>query len=239
MRSRWRIVMSGSGLVGGDGDHCNCAKERWAQGTNYQCNKEQTLIWTEWGRLTRFLESARIAFARESKLWESLELADATSAKIRTENGKATYQVTLAQHRDALSDTWLLNASVLLSYYALAEAAAADKLGLDDVSYVGGIEAWGERLLDAAGASWQEVKGGKAGAVEVAVIRNAIAHGNRTYTQRGINRLQAAGAQISISPDTPVQLDYTALHEYRARLRSLLRVGQVRGAQGDGADKFS
>lgn len=191
------------------------------------------MIWTEWGRLTRFLESARIAFARESKLWESLELADATSAKIRTENGKATYQATLAQHREAVSDALLLNASVLLSYYALAEAAAADKLGLDDVSDVGGIEVWGQRLLDAAGASWQDVKDGKAGAVEVAVVRNAIAHGDRTYTQRGINRLQAAGVQVSINPGAPLQLDYASLHEYRARLRSLLRVGQVRGALGD------
>ncbi|WP_144329367.1 hypothetical protein [Tepidimonas charontis] len=192
------------------------------------------MIWTEWGRLTRFLESARIAFARESQLWESLELADASSAKIRTENGKATYQVSLEQHRQAVSDTWLLNASILLSYYALAEAAAADKLGLDDVTDVGGIEVWGQRLLDAAAANWHDVKDGKAGAVEVAVVRNAIAHGDRTYTQRSINRLQAAGVQVSVSPGAPLQLDYTALHEYRARLKSLLRVGQVRGAVGDG-----
>lgn len=192
------------------------------------------MIWTEWGRLTRFLESARIAFARESKLWESLELADASSAKIRTENGKATYQASLEQHRQAVSDTWLLYASLLLSYYALAEAAAADKLGLDDVTDVGGIEVWGQRLLDAAAANWQDVKDGKAGAVEVAVVRNTIAHGDRTYTQRGINRLQAAGGQVSVSPGSPLQLDYAALHEYRARLRSLLRVGQVRGAAGDG-----
>lgn len=199
-----------------------------------QCDEEKTLIWEEWGRLTRFLESARIAFARESKLWESLELTDASSAKIRTENGKATYQATLKQHRQALSDTWLLYASLLLSYYALAEAAAADKLGLDDVTDVGGIEVWGQRLLDAAAANWQDVKDGKAGAVEVAVVRNTIAHGDRTYTQRGINRLQAAGGQVSVSPGSPLQLDYAALHEYRARLRSLLRVGQVRGAAGDG-----
>lgn len=233
MRSRWWIVMAGSGLAGEGSDHCNCAKARWAQGTNYQLNKGQTLIWTEWGRLTRFLESARIAFARESKLWESLELADATSAKIRTENGKATYQASLEQHREAVSDTWLLNASVLLSYYALAEAAAADKLGLADVADIGGIEIWGKRLLDAAAADWQDVKDGKGGVVEVAVVRNTIAHGDRTYNQRGINRLQAAGAQVSINPGAPLQLDYASLHEYRARLRSLLRVGQVRGALGD------
>ena len=69
----------------------------------------------------------------------------------------------------------------LLSYYALAEAAAADKLGVDDVADVGGIEVWGQRLLDAAKAEWKQVKAGKAGAVEVAVVRNTIAHGERSY----------------------------------------------------------
>jgi hypothetical protein len=200
--------------------------------------EEHEMVWTEWGRLTRFLESARIAFAREYDLWGALELADPASAKVRVVNGDVTYQASLVQHREAVSDSWLLYASVLLSYYALAEAAAADKLGVDDVADVGGIEAWGQRILDAATANWNAVKAGKAGAVEVAVVRNTVAHGDRFYSQRGVNRLQAAGVRPGATMGAPVLLDYTTLHEYRARLRSLLRVAQVRGADNaveDGA----
>jgi hypothetical protein len=192
------------------------------------------VVWAEWGRLTRFLESARIAFARECGLWGALELADAASAKIRVKNGEATYQASLVQHREAVSDSWLLHASVLLSYYALAEAAAADKLGVDDVANVGGIEVWGQRLLEAANADWDDVMDGKAGAVEVAVVRNTIAHGERCYSQRGVNRLQAAGVAPAPSSGASVLLDYHTLLKYRARLRSLLRVAQVRGADQAG-----
>ena len=32
--------------------------------------EERGVVWTEWGRLTRFLESAGVAFAREYNLWE-------------------------------------------------------------------------------------------------------------------------------------------------------------------------
>jgi hypothetical protein len=38
-------------------------------------------VWTEWGRLTRFLESAQPAFVRERNLWRSLELASAVGAR--------------------------------------------------------------------------------------------------------------------------------------------------------------
>lgn len=189
------------------------------------------MVWSEWGRLTRFLESARIAFAREHELWGALELADTVSAKIRVKNGEASYQASLIQHREAVSDGWLLHASALLWYYALAEAAAAVKLSVDDIADIGGIEVWGQRLLDAANADWIDVKAGKAGAVEVAVVRNTIAHGERCYSQRGINRLLAAGAVNAAQPGASVVVDYSTLHEYRARLRSLLRVGQVRGAR--------
>ena len=33
-------------------------------------------VWTEWAELTRFMESARMAFARERNLWHSLEITD-------------------------------------------------------------------------------------------------------------------------------------------------------------------
>lgn len=40
-------------------------------------------LWDTWAELTRFLESARLAFARERALWESLELANREQAKLK------------------------------------------------------------------------------------------------------------------------------------------------------------
>ncbi|MDQ3010794.1 MAG: hypothetical protein M3X11_08850, partial [Acidobacteriota bacterium] len=75
-------------------------------------------MWEEWGRITRFLESSRIALAREQKLWESLEIHQPNDAKIRTSSGSSTYQVSLEQHKTAVSDEWVLHASILVYSYA-------------------------------------------------------------------------------------------------------------------------
>jgi len=182
--------------------------------------------WDEWGRLTRFLESARIAFQREARLWQSLELEDPRNATVHVVDGDASYSVTLDQHRAAVSDDWLLFGLVLISSYAVAEAATADKLGLTQLTNIGGIEVWGKRLLDGAGNSWSDVKDGLPGAVEVAAIRNVIAHGDRTYSANAVKRLSAAGITDRVA-GTPVVLDYGTLREYRARLKSLLRAGRI------------
>lgn len=82
------------------------------------------------------------------------------------------YKVSLDQHIAAVDDEEVLFASVLIHSYALTEAAACDRLGLDSRS-AGGIEKWAAELLLANGRSWADVFDGEAGAVEVAVIRNA------------------------------------------------------------------
>ena len=65
------------------------------------------------------------------------------------------------------------------------------------------------------------MKGGLAGAVEVAVVRNAFAHGSRSIDVQAQARLLKAGA-----PTRPVgstmTLTYDELHEFRTRLKSLL-----------------
>lgn len=72
------------------------------------------MIWDEWGSLTRFHESARLALAREQRLWNELQLANAESATVRVQNGDRIYQATVAQHRSAVADEQWLGASVLL-----------------------------------------------------------------------------------------------------------------------------
>lgn len=72
-------------------------------------------LWSAWADLTRFLESARLAFARERALWESLELANRDKAKIAVQTGgRGLYKVRLDQHTQAAHDPITLYASVLI-----------------------------------------------------------------------------------------------------------------------------
>ena len=182
----------------------------------------ERMVWDEWGRLTRFFESSRIALAREATLWQSLELANPDDAFVRVESGSCTYQVSLAAHTEAVSDTWFLYASALLSYFALAESAAAEKLGLDDLVGLDGAVDWGDRLLASAGTDWRKVHGGRLGMVEVAVVRNLIAHGDRMYSKRAVTRLTSFGVRPGPAVGDPVVLDDETFREFRARLKSLL-----------------
>lgn len=181
-------------------------------------------IWDDWGRTTRFLESTRIAFARERLLWESLELADGTTAQLAVPMTTKQYKVKLAQHLEAIADETTLLGLVLIQSYALAEAAAAQRLG-GRVS--GGVETWGGQLLSTNHQDWSAVLGGRAGVVEVAVVRNALAHGTRRIDEEGTRRLLAAGAPPR-TEGAAVMITYSELADYRDRLRSLLRLGGVR-----------
>jgi hypothetical protein len=185
-----------------------------------------TTVWDEWGALTRFLESARLAFARERRLWHSLELKDRETVSITSPSGESgTYKVTLDQHIAAVDDEEVLFAAVLIHSYALTEAAVCDRLGLDSRS-AGGIEKWAADLLAANGRSWADVFDGEAGAVEVAVIRNAFAHGSRLVDSAGEARLRKVGSTLYSAGDR-VALSYDQVCKLRVRLRSILRYGGI------------
>ena len=179
----------------------------------------------EWGRLTRFLESARLAFARERNLWVSLGIDE----QVRISASEGRYNVALHKHIDAVDDGEMLHGSVLVHSYALAESAAADRLAMD-LRSLGGIEDWGARLLSTNDRDWSEVEGGLAGAVEVAVVRNAFAHGSRTIDPSARARLLAAGARTR-PVGSVVTLPYSELKESRARLLSLLNVAGSSGSE--------
>ena len=183
-------------------------------------------FWLEWSRVTRFMESSRIAFTREASLWNGLELKDGPSKmKLLVPTGKGKYSVTLEQHLETLADQTMLFAGVLMHSYARAESAAADKLGVD-LRRLSGIEDWGSRLLEAASASWTDVPGDRAGAVEVAVVRAAFAHGTRRVDRSGARRLEQAG--VHHRPEgSPVTLSYEDVRDFRECLRKLLNLGQI------------
>lgn len=109
--------------------------------------------------------------------------------------------------------------------YALAETAAAERLGGDARAF-GGIEDWGARLLATTGLTWDSVQDGRAGAVEVAVVRNTYAHGGRRIDESAANRLRAAGHTDAKNGDL-MALDYAMLRVFRGRLRTLMDLGGV------------
>ena len=179
-------------------------------------------LWEEWKRITRFLESGRVAFARERELWASLAISEPDKIEIVIPPGR--YQVHLPEHLEALADDETLHAAVLLHSYALTESAAADRLGIDSRN-LGQVEDWGWRLLDANGRTvWPEQVGGKVGVVEVAVVRNAFAHSNRVLDQTSFKRLESAGGS-SRSVGSLITLTYTELVDYHIKLKALLRAG--------------
>ena len=179
-------------------------------------------LWDEWKQITRFLESGRVAFARERDLWESLAISEPEQIEIVIPPGR--YRVYLPDHLQALRDEQTFYASVLLHSYALAESAAADHLGLD-TRQLGGIEDWGWRLLKGnSRTDWPAQASGKAGVVEVAVVRHAFAHSNLILDQRSFNQLSSAGCS-SRAVGSVITLTYDELVEYRIRLKALLRAG--------------
>lgn len=185
-------------------------------------------IWDEWKRLTRFLECSKIAFQRELSIWAGLEVPDLSAVRITTQNGASNFKVTANEHIETLRDEDLLYFIILTYSYSLCECYARVKLGLGEIARLnGGIEAWGSTLLSQTGNTWADVLGGRAGLIEVAVVRNFIAHGSRLVGQSTIDRFQTVGEPCPWQLGDAVALSYTNVEEYRSRLKSLMRMGNT------------
>jgi hypothetical protein len=157
-------------------------------------------------------------------LWASLGIERAEQVRISAPQGH--YSVALHGHIEAIDDAeTLLYGSVLVHSYASAECAAADRLATPSRS-LGGIEDWGTRLLNTRESDWTDVDGGLGGAVEVAVARNAFAHGSRTIDAAARTRLFDAGARMRPA-GSAVTLTYVELREFRGRLQSLLNASGI------------
>lgn len=183
-------------------------------------------IWTEWKKITRFIESSRIAFSRESLLCSSFQPIDPSAVQIVITEGPSTFKSTLKEHVRTLQDESILFSIGLLASYALTESFARIKLSIsEDAELPGGIEAWGASLLRRTGQCWTSVLGGLQGIIEVSVARNYAAHGTATVTQSAINRFNSLGLECPWSEGESLTMDCATLDRYRARLRSLMRFG--------------
>lgn len=188
-------------------------------------------VWDEWKRLTRFALSGRIALGRETRLWETVEIQNADSALIEVTTGASTYRVSVEHHKEAIADEGLECTLLLIYAWAITESSAADKLALPKVSDQGGVENWGEALLQTNGYDWNSVassKANKSNLVEVSIVRNLLAHGDSVFTTSSENRFDGTGGSRTWSAGDPVSLSLAMVKEYRARLKSLLRFSGIR-----------
>lgn len=182
-------------------------------------------LWAEWGRITKFLECSKIAFSRELEIWKNLEIAEPKSIKIKTQNGKSDFQLSLDEHLATLVDEAFLYTLVLTLSYALCERHARLKLNIKDGNNLpGGIESWGEALLLQNNQSWESVHGGKGGLIEVAIARNLFSHGSRTISQSTIERYRNAKEICPWKIGDSVKISYEIVEEYRSRIKSYMRV---------------
>ena len=180
-------------------------------------------VFNEWGELTKVFFSTKIALEREANLWRSVGIASPDDVELEAVRGQREYTVGLVHHIRVISDEHPLCALVLNLSYGVTEACARERLGVADLS--SGVEAWGQQLLDVAGRDWGDVFGGKSGLIEVAVARNALAHG-LTINETVENRFKNASGTCPWSLGDVVRLNFETTNVYRDRLRSLIRVSQ-------------
>lgn len=206
-------------------------------------------VWAEWNRMTRFFQSSLIALQREGHVWNSGYIHASSAVTVQDPSGSTKYKVKLADHLASISDVQMLCMLVLTRSVALLEGHVVDVLehlyptgvvpgtllpaglGKDDVHDAavqllarGGIESWGSAVLALVGGSWSNVHDGRRGLVEVAVIRNSIAHGQSLVNQRMANRVAAVGGALPWAVGSPIVLDLEDTRRLRDRVRSFIRI---------------
>lgn len=203
-------------------------------------------VWTRWKELTQFLALSDHVLLSQQEQWRALPIPDKHDVKILRQDGPYKFETDGATYEAILSDRHVLASVVLLNSYALVESAVRQVYGLlvpdtsvstpllgqiranattiTDVVKNGGIETWGTQVLSDLRRDWSYVETQKAGLVEVAIARNAIAHGEAEVTQSMVNRATASSASLPWAVGSPIRLDIARVKEYRHRLRSFARV---------------
>lgn len=203
-------------------------------------------VWTHWKELTQFLALSDHVLISQQEQWRALPIPDKHAVKIVRQDGPYKFETDGATYEAILSDRHVLVSLVLLNSYALVESAVRQVYGLlepdmsvstpllrkirahttsiGDVMKNGGIESWGTQVLTDLGRNWSYVETQKAGLVEVAIARNAIAHGEADVTQSMVNRATGSGATLPWAAGTSIRIDIARVKEYRHRLRSFARV---------------
>ncbi|MFQ2287400.1 hypothetical protein [Aeromonas dhakensis] len=203
-------------------------------------------VWTSWKELTQFLALSDHVLISQHEQWRQLPIPNKPTIKILRQDGPYKFETDGETYEKILADRHVLASVVLLNSYALVESAVrqiyellisdlsvntplltqirAAQTSITDTVKNGGIEAWGTRILTDLGRDWSYVETGKTGLVEVAIVRNAIAHGEANVNQSMVNRVNAVGGNLPWNIGSPIRLDIARVKEYRHRLRSFARV---------------
>jgi hypothetical protein len=203
-------------------------------------------VWIRWKELTQFLALSDHVLISQQEQWKALPIVDKDNAKILRKDGPYKFETDGRTYEAILKDRHVLSSVVLLNSYALVETLVRQvydllkpdttvcsplltdiRAGTTSISTVlksGGMEVWGTRLLTDLGRDWSYVETGLAGLIEVAIVRNGIAHGEATVTQTMANRAASNGTTLPWPIGAPSTLDIARLKEYRHRLRSFARV---------------
>jgi hypothetical protein len=182
-------------------------------------------IFDEWKRLTRWWNCTTTAAARERIYWANAGFKDPSAAEVVfSHRPKSNFKISAKDYAATLDDEPLMASLVLLMSWTLLEQRGREVLGLRESDQLSQIEDWGAKALNGRGASWSRVFGGKKGLVEVATVRNAVAHGNHRVTQRMLNRVEAAGGTVPWKHLSAIRLDVPTVSVYRDRIRSFIRL---------------
>jgi hypothetical protein len=200
-------------------------------------------VWSGWGNVTRLHGSALIAFATERERWSSTAYDEMTEV-IFSDSG-SEFRAYVSRHSETLQDTSLLNSFAFLRYFSLTETHCrfsryivdkgrwdliANDPSMEEIEEIesitlsGGIETWSQQILDLAGQSWAQIYGGKAGLVELSIVRNALAHGRTKVTRDMIANARKRGVELPLELGEDLQLRFPIYNEYRGRLRSFCRI---------------
>lgn len=203
-------------------------------------------IWDDWKEWTQFLALVDYSLESSAAAWRSLPVKNRDQVTLVRTNGASKFSCSGDRFLPTLESRHTVCTLLILSSYALIEGhveevlthAAASSLATSPLvndfrngvitakgfCSNGGIETWGTTLLSAFGRDWNNVHDGKAGAVEVAVVRNALAHGVKCVSASMVNRVTAVGGSLPWVVGDRIALDMTLTGLYRNRLRSFARV---------------
>lgn len=207
---------------------------------------ERFPIWDEWKKWTRFAALMDYSLEASATLWKSLPVKDRDHVTIQRNFSGSRFACPGSAFLPILEDRHAFSSLLLLSSWSLIEGHVDEVIdymvchGVITIPLVnerrsgittsedffkGGVETWGAKLLMALGRDWSDIQDGKAGIVEVSLVRNALAHGKKQVDQSMLNRFTGAGGgSLPWQIGADISLDLARTRLYRDRMRSFARV---------------
>lgn len=191
-------------------------------------------IWSQWKRLTRLHNVAACAMAIEATRSLSLPIIERHGVQLAGAPFTKNFKLKLSEYDDALADQNHLSEMVLVlswSYFEIHCRSILDELittgsiaDWKEEYWKGGVGQWGSKLLAARNQAWTKVLGGELSLIEASTLRNAIAHGQKTYSQKMTNRIIDANGTPSWVVGDTIVIDFDRCEEIRASLKSYARL---------------